>query len=44
MIYTYASQTQGTYSMNLVLPAPLSGSWVRDALPVQMLTPPVPNP
>ena len=42
--YNYGSRTQGTYSINITLPAPLSGTWVRNNLPIQMLTQPLPNP
>ena len=37
---SYQSQTTGTLDTNIVFPAPLSGSWSRTALPIQMLTPP----
>lgn len=36
----FGSLTTGTYSTNITLPAPLSGTWVRSNLPVQLLTPP----
>lgn len=38
----FGSLTTGTYSSNITLPAPLSGTWVRSSLPLQMLTPPQP--
>jgi hypothetical protein len=40
LVRTFQSQTTGTLDMNLVFPPPLSGSWSRTALPIQMLTPP----
>ena len=38
----FSSRTTGTYSTNITLPAPLSGTWVRNNLPIQMLSPPQP--
>jgi lysyl endopeptidase len=38
----FSSRTAGTYSTNITLPAPLSGTWVRNNLPLQMLSPPQP--
>ena len=39
---TFSSRTTGTYSTNITLPAPLSGTWVRNNLPLQLLSPPQP--
>ena len=41
---SYQSQTTGTLDTAIVLPAPLSGSWTRNALPIQMVTPPPSTP
>ena len=40
---SYSGLTRGTHSTNIVLPAPLSGSWIRNNLPIQMLTVPQPS-
>ncbi len=37
---SYQSQTTGMLNTAITLPAPLGGSWNRNALPIQMLTPP----
>lgn len=39
---TFGSRTSGTYNTSINLPAPLSGTWVRSNLPLQMLSPPQP--
>ncbi len=41
MTRSYQSQTTGTLDSSITLPAPLSGSWNRSALPIQMITPPL---
>lgn len=41
---SYQSQTTGTLDTAIVFPAPLSGSWTRNALPIQMITPPPSSP
>jgi hypothetical protein len=38
----FSGLTTGTYSTNITLPSPLSGTWVRNNLPLQMLSPPQP--
>jgi hypothetical protein len=40
----FSSLTSGTYNTSINLPAPLSGTWVRSNLPLQMLSPPQPAP
>ncbi|MFO0042791.1 MAG: hypothetical protein ACK55W_12765 [Pseudomonadota bacterium] len=40
----FSTRTTGTYSTSINLPAPLSGTWLRSNLPLQMLTPPQPAP
>lgn len=40
---TFATGTTGTQSMNIVFPAPLSGTFTRNAVPFQMLTTPQPQ-
>lgn len=37
---SYQSQTTGMLNSAITFPAPLGGSWNRNALPIQMLTPP----
>ena len=38
---TYSSQTQATLGSTITLPPPLSGTWNRTSLPIQMITPPL---
>ena len=40
---TFDTQTSGTQTMNVVFPAPLGGSFTRNAVPFQMLTTPQPQ-
>lgn len=40
---TFTSLTRGTVTTNIVFPAPLSGTWLRNDLPIEMLTAPVPQ-
>ena len=40
---SYQSLTSGTLSTQMTLPAPLSGTWIRSNIPIQMLTVPGPQ-
>jgi len=41
--YNYSSLTRGTYSTNLTFPAPVQGTWIRNNVPIEILTPTVPQ-
>lgn len=38
--YNFSAPTSGTYSTNIQFPAPFTGSWIRNNVPVQLLSPP----
>lgn len=40
---SYSGVTQGTLSTQMTLPGPLSGSWIRSSVPIQMLSVPGPQ-
>jgi hypothetical protein len=42
--FNFTSLTRGTYSASLTLPPPLTGTWIRPAQTLQMITQPVPQP